>query len=215
MKHLINYFNDCLTAASFVKLGYIFCLLFATIAYPRHATTTNFKPFITTWKTDNPGTSATNQIAIPTYADYTYNYSIYWEDVSNAATHGTITEIKGNKTITFPKAGTYRVEISGDFPSIFFSDEGDKSKILTVSQWGDVAWESMNNAFAGCENLTVPAIDVAVLSSVTDMRGMFASATKFNQSINHWDVSKVTNMVGIFYKVVASTNPSVIGMWLM
>lgn len=80
-----------------------------------------------------------------------------------------------------------------------------------MSQWGDVAWESMNNAFAGCENLTVPAIDAPVLSSVTDIRGMFASATKFNQSINHWDVSKVTNMVGIFYKASSFNQP--IGNW--
>ena len=34
--------------------------------------------FITTWKTDNPGTSGNNQIIIPTYPGETYDYNVDW-----------------------------------------------------------------------------------------------------------------------------------------
>ena len=62
------------------------------------------QPFITTWKTNNPGKSASNQITIPT-TGAGYSYSIYWEQVGNAAINGTIPgPITGNHTITFPSA---------------------------------------------------------------------------------------------------------------
>ncbi len=40
--------------------------------------------FMTTWKTDNPGTSASTEVTIPTFAGETYSYDVDWEsDVSN------------------------------------------------------------------------------------------------------------------------------------
>jgi surface protein len=37
------------------------------------------------------------------------------------------------------------------------------------------------------------------VSQVTDMSYMFSLTTSFNQSLNNWDVSRVTNMEGLFY----------------
>src|SRR5690606_27707056 len=102
--------------------------------------------FITTWQTDNPGTSGNNQITIPTEGTG-YNYNIYWEEVGNASNTGSATSITGDHPITFSSAGTYQVEITGDFPRIFFNREGDKDKILTIDQWGNIAWSSMESAF--------------------------------------------------------------------
>ena len=42
---------------------------------------------------------------------------------------------------------------------------------------------------------TISSWDV---SNVTNMNGMFESATSFNQDISSWDVSNVTNMGGMF-----------------
>jgi gliding motility-associated-like protein len=162
--------------------------------------------FITTWKTDNPGKSASNQITIPTKG-IGYSYSIYWEQLDNATINGTIPgPITGDYTITFPSAGTYRVSINGAFPRIYFfgdplitsSPSSDSNKILTIEQWGDIVWTSMANAFQGCLDLTIPAEDAPNLTQVTDMRYMFASAQSFNQPIDHWDVSHVTDMSLMF-----------------
>ena len=157
------------------------------------------RPFITTWKTDNPGSSEDTQITIPTYSLGSYNYDIYWEDVNDAAINGTLTGLTGKVTIDFPAIGTYQVEISGSFPRIYFGSWGeDTEKILTVEQWGDIHWASFYYAFRECKNVTVPATDAPDLSDVTDLRGMFSHASSFNDPIGHWDVSNVTDMYAMF-----------------
>ncbi len=148
-------------------------------------------PFITTWRTDNPGTSTNTQIAIPTTGGG-YNYTVYWENTGNPTINGTAGPFTGNATIDFPDIGTYRVEISGDFPHIFFNNAGDREKILTIEQWGDIAWTSMVNAFQGCINLTYNAIDAPDLSLVTDVSSMFADASSFDGDLSGWDMMNVT-----------------------
>ncbi len=188
--------------------------------------------FVTTWKTDNPGASEDNQITIPTHPDETYNYTVNWGD-------GTSDEnVSGDITHTYATAGTYQVSISGEFPQIYFGNQGDKEKILTVNQWGDNVWYSMFNAFHGCSNLDVVAQDVPNLSNVTttqymfrlcgelignesfndwdlstviSMDFMFREATKFNQNIANWDVGSATTMMGMFLD--AKTFNQNIGVW--
>lgn len=156
-------------------------------------------PFITTWNTENPGSSNNSQITIPTFGSG-YNYDIFWEEVGNPGNNGSLSAQTGDATLIFPSAGIYRVEISGDFPRIFFNDLGDKEKILTVAQWGDIAWNSMGKAFYGCKNLTMPATDAPDLSNVTDMSAMFRGAVSFNGTISGWDVSQMTSMEHMFYE---------------
>ena len=36
--------------------------------------------FITTWKTDNPGSTNSTSIRIPTHGSHTYNYEIDWDN---------------------------------------------------------------------------------------------------------------------------------------
>ncbi len=167
------------------------------------------RPFITTWKTDNPGSSEENQINIPTNGSG-YNYDIYWEDVNDGAVNGTLTGLTGDVTIDFPASGTYRVEIAGSFPRIYFYDVRDKLKILAVEQWGDIHWASFYYSFYGCINLTVPATDAPDLSDVTDLGGMFYGAGAFNDPIDHWDVSNVTSMKHMFSRA-SSFNQDISG----
>jgi surface protein len=162
--------------------------------------------FSTTWKTDNPGTTATNQIRIPTTGTG-YNYDIYWENVASSTQNGTLTGRTGATTITFPSIGTYRVDITGSFPRIYFNNGGDRRKILTIEQWGNIAWTSMENAFYGASNLQGVAADVPNLASVTSLNSMFFNASAFNQDINNWDVSNITNMNQMFYAATAFNQP--------
>src|SRR5690606_41696259 len=97
-------------------------------------------PFITVWDTNNPGTSAPDQVTIPTNGGG-YNYDVQWASAADPTTVlGALTGQTGDVTITFPAPGTYEVSITGDFPAIFFNDGGDKEKILEVKQWGDIEW---------------------------------------------------------------------------
>lgn len=158
--------------------------------------------FITTWKTDNPGSSSNTQITIPTIGENpnfdSYDYDIYWEEVGNSTNNGSVLNNTDNVTITFPSAGVYKVQISGVFPSIFFNYAGDAEKILTVEQWGNINWQYLANAFAGCTNLTVPATDAPNLSGVSNTARMFANASSFNEPINHWNTTSITTMNFMF-----------------
>lgn len=149
--------------------------------------------FVTTWKTDNAGTSNSTSITIPTQGSG-YNYDVDWDN------DGTFDDIgvTGNITHDYGTAGTYTVAIRGDFPRIFFNFTGDREKILSIEDWGAIAWSSMNTAFGGCSNLVINATNAPDLSSVVSMEFMFNGCQSLNQSINHWDVSNVNNMRGLF-----------------
>ncbi len=148
------------------------------------------KPFITTWQT----TAANETITIPTAAGETYNYTVDWGDGS------TPTVETGNATHTYTTPGIHTVSISGVFPRIYFNNTGDKDKILTIEQWGDIEWSSMREAFEGCSqlNITNPLIDAPNLSKVTDCSFMFNLATVFNGDISSWNTSGVTDMRQMF-----------------
>ncbi|MGV3762617.1 BspA family leucine-rich repeat surface protein, partial [Parapedobacter sp.] len=154
--------------------------------------------FVTTWNTNiTGGASGPTQISIPTTGSG-YNYDIQWVSVADATMTGSLTGQTGDVTITFPAAGIYMVSITGDFPRIYFNDAGDKEKILTVEQWGNIAWTSMESAFYGAINLQVNATDAPDLSRVTSTAMMFGMATSLNNDLSHWDVSNVTNMELMF-----------------
>ncbi|WP_425392096.1 BspA family leucine-rich repeat surface protein [Ekhidna sp.] len=145
--------------------------------------------FITTWQT----TADNETITIPTFSGETYDYTVDWGD-------GTVeTDFTGDASHTYATSATYTVAISGTFPRIYFNNTGDKDKIQTIEQWGNIAWTSMSAAFAGCGNLTYTATDVPDLSNVSSMASMFSGATSFNGGISSWDVSNVTDMGGMFF----------------
>lgn len=150
--------------------------------------------FITTWKTDNPGTSGSNQITLP-LSGSGYNFDVNWGD-GNIETGVTNS---GPVTHTYASPGTYTVSITGDFPSIRFNSGGDKDKILTIEAWGDIEWQNMDLAFAGCFNLTINASDAPDLSNVTSLISSFAACKALTTGFENWDVSTITDMSFTFF----------------
>ena len=207
-------------------------LLFAGSSYSQ--------AFITTWKTDNPGTSNASSITIPTTGGG-YNYDVDWDNDGSYDEFG----LTGNVTHDFGVPGTYTIRIRGDFPRIYFNNTGDRQKILSIDQWGSIEWSSMAYAFAGASNMILKAADVPDLSnvsdlsymfhiidngivnsslssfegdisawdvsSVTDMSFMFSGASSFNSEMGNWDVSNVTNMSYMFSRAISFNNE--IGNW--
>lgn len=153
-------------------------------------------PFITTWKTDNAGTSNSTSITIPTSSatGVVYNYDVDWDDDGVYDDLG----VTGSITHDFGTAGTYTIRITGDFPRIVFDNGGDRLKILSVDQWGSVQWSSMEGAFHGAENLTVTEADAPNLVNATNMDRVFKGATSINSNLNSWDTSTITSMEEAF-----------------
>ena len=162
-------------------------------------------PFVTTWNTTNEGVSNNNQIIIPTHPDETYNYTVVWGDGTSDA------NVTGNITHTYDTEGQYQIEITGLFPRIYFNNEGDALKIISIDAWGNNQWSSMENAFDGCGSLFGRYSDAPDLSEVTTMSAMFRLAVNFNGTVNDWDVSKVTNMSQLFENAISFNQP--IGNW--
>ena len=159
--------------------------------------------FTTNWNTTllSTGSSANNQITIPTNSAYTYNYTIDWGDGS------TDSNVTGNITHTYATPNSYTIRISGDFPAIYFNNTGDRNKITEILDWGTIQWQSMEDAFNGCENLNFDAINSPDLSQVTSLQNMFKGAISFNGIINNWDISNITNISGIFWNARIFNRP--------
>lgn len=190
------------------------------------------KPFIIEVKTDNTGTSGSNQFTIPTTGTG-YNYTV-------KTSEQTLSGQTGNVTLTWSSPGTYEVAIYGKFPRIFFNNAGDSLKLLKVKQWGTTRWSSFQVAFSGCSNLDVTATDSPNLSAsslsfsaifqfcssllnsngsisnwktsnVTNMNACFSGCSVFNQDISGWNTSSVTNMQTMFQNATSFNQP--IGIW--
>jgi surface protein len=178
------------------------------ISFLATATTYAQQPFITTWKTDIPAESNSTSITIPTVGGG-YNYQVDWNNDGIYDQSG----ITGSATHDFGVAGTYTIRIRGAFPRIYFHGWGDGAKLLDVGQWGDIAWTSMFMAFAGCTNLNISATDLPDLSGVTNMSAMFQNCANLNgpTNIGNWNTANVTNMYGMFVSASSFNQP--IGNW--
>ncbi len=93
------------------------------------------------------------------------------------------------------------------------STNTDCNKLLSIEQWGDINWSTFNNAFAKCSLMVMNATDLPDLSKVTDMYFAFCNCSSLttNAAMGNWDVSNVTDMKGLFN--VASKFNQYIGNW--
>jgi surface protein len=148
--------------------------------------------FVTTWKTDNPGISNESTIAVPMVGG---PYKVDWNNDGIFDQ----SDLYGSVVHEFPKAGEYKIRISGNYDAIRFESESDRLKLVSLDQWGTNQWKSMASAFYLAENLQIAATDTPNFSAVTDMRLMFFGAPLANPITTSWDTSSVTSMALMFY----------------
>ena len=140
------------------------------------------------------------QFTIPTTGTG-YNYDVATSDGQS------ITGNTGNTTITFPASGTYDIEITGDFPRIFFDGTGDRLKITNISKWGVGVWDSFYRAFYNCNNMTITATDVPNVSAVTSFYfGFRGTAISGAIDLSSWDLSSVDQIGYMFANCTGITS---------
>lgn len=74
-----------------------------------------------------------------------------------------------------------------------------------IAQWGEIEWQN-NSWFANTSKSTITATDTPNLSQVTSLQQMFSSnginsTFSGGSAISNWDVSTITNMSSMFWKV--------------
>lgn len=151
--------------------------------------------FITTWKTDNSGTSGSTSVKVPINGIFT----AIWEDMSG----NVVTPTVSGTTYTFASAGTYKLKLApGDYSFLFGSVAGDNAKLLTVEQWGTNPWPQVcDNAFLNCRNMDVVATDSPIFPiAETGLVSFFNGCTNLvgNSSFNNWNVTNVINYFRMF-----------------
>ncbi|WP_086232711.1 DarT ssDNA thymidine ADP-ribosyltransferase family protein [Campylobacter devanensis] len=79
-----------------------------------------------------------------------------------------------------------------------FFNWSEREDFSGIESWDVSSVTDMRGMFAGVENFNQP-LDNWDVSSVTNMSEMFAYCYDFNQPLGNWDVSNVTNMSMMFY----------------
>lgn len=163
--------------------------------------------FVTTWKTDNAGTtkypaSGTTTLRVPFLGSGPF--SVLVESVAPTPSYTTTITAPGNTSFSFnvPVAGTYRLTVApGNFNRVAFSlSSVDNVKLLAVEHWGDIEWGASAFSFQGCLNMDVTATDTPDLSQALYMSGTFSECRNLvgNSSFNTWETGNVVSMIGMF-----------------
>lgn len=154
----------------------------------------NDNDFVVTVDTTRSGSSSNTQFTIPTMGSgYDYGVDCNNDGVVDAA------NLSGDYTCNYASPGQYKVRISGVFPRYHTNNLGDRLKLLSIDQWGDIQWTSMEGAFFGANNLEMKATDTPDLSRVISLMNMFRETSVGAAPANwNWDTRNVTNMAHMF-----------------
>lgn len=147
------------------------------------------RPFIITMKT----TTANETITIPTTGGG-YNYKVEnWGDGTSSASG-----LTGNAAKTYTSAGTYQIQISGVFPRIYFNNNADAIKLLSVDRWGIYGTSpTQDMAFRGCKNLVSVANDMGWINNSNSLIFAFRD-TNFSTLPSIVTCANSGNMYGTF-----------------
>ena len=156
-----------------------------------------------TVKTDNTGTSADDEFACPIGSTgLPLNYFIDWGDGSAIEN---VTSIAQGSTahVFLGGAGTYNITVTGDISGWAFDDNGDKEKIISVSEGGPYTI-TKGDAFYGCLNMDVTASDPITFDGSASLEFTFRGCSSMVSPVfNNWDTSTITSMGGCF-RVIGS-----------
>ena len=163
----------------------IFSLLFFVMLFAVAQTWGQARPFITKWRLEK------GSFYFPLLPDKSMGYHFYKamycypEGGSKEAICAVVNDFSP-PYIRIPEDGVYIVEIPADEIKRLEAQKLFEGQLLSVEQWGDCQWRSLNNAFAGCYNMTIsPEAGAPDLRKVESLSGMFRGCKKMNSPLNH------------------------------
>ncbi len=159
------------------------------------------RPFIFTVDTTKTG-SANTTFILPLFPTGLYRFIIDWGD-------GGREFILSNTSPShiYPTPGLYTIKIWGNrngkiFWAYYANNTGDKLKITSIDQWGDIRWRFIRRAFIGCTNLIINAKDRLILDLCNpDMGRAFQSCPRVNFDLNSLNTRNATIMEYMFFGV--------------
>ena len=139
----------------------------------------------------SPGTT----ITLPLYE--VTNVTIDWDD-GNEETIITSGDIEH----TYDTEGVYNVTIDGTFNQFGkgWDTYDNADKLISIIDFGDVGLTSLFGAFRNAQNLT--EVPDTLPETIINTSSTFNSASSFDQDLDTWDVTNITNMYGMFKDAV-------------
>lgn len=131
-------------------------------------------------------TGPSETFTIPCADAGVFNAVIDWGDDTPTSTITTYDDL--DLAHTYATADDYQIRISGSFPNIRFNNGGDRLKVISVEQLGDVGWSVFTNAFYGCENME------SFTAGPCDTSGVGSFASAFRSWLN---ITATPNMTGL------------------
>ena len=149
--------------------------------------------FVSVWKTNNSGTSSSDQIKLPLISAGTYDFIVDWGDntIDNITSYN-----QSEVTHTYPIAGTYTVKISGVCNG-FKANENDELKLTEIKNFGCLNISNVY-AFRNCVNLQITATDTLDTVGTTSFEWMFQGCTNMTNAPKFTDTSSVTRTDAMF-----------------
>ncbi len=144
-------------------------------------------------KTDNAGTSNSDQITLPFLTGGTFDCVVDWGD-GNTDTITTYNDPAW--THTYSAAGTYTVTITGEVGRMYFNNGGDCLKLVGALNVGIIGLgvANLQGDFFGCANVTSVIDDLAQVSTK-----VASWQSKFNGAgiTGAWDVKLPPNLANL------------------
>ena len=111
--------------------------------------------------------------------------------------------------------GSWNVSKVTTMSSAFLITAFNNSGSNTINNWRPISCSNFNSMFYNAYAFNQPIGNWPLSASSVSIREMFVSATSFNQNIGSWNVSKVTDMYGVFQNATNFNNSgsNTIGSW--
>jgi surface protein len=162
------------------------------------------RPFVTVWDMGipegNQSTPTSLRFGITTLPNKPVSYT--WTSSGGSSSSGTLTTNNSAQITGLPAGEIITLSIASEIKAINIAanSSNHNRRLIKITQWGDAAWSTMENAFSDCVNLNVTATDIPDLSAVRSMRNMFNNCQSMTgpANIGSWNTATVNNMEGLF-----------------